>query len=390
MRIFYLIFRELIHRKVNFLLSLLAMVMAVALFVSFFTTGHASRQETTRLMRDMGFNLRIIPKQTDMSKFWITGFSEHTMPEEYVNYFANRKDISYNHLISTLQEKITWRGRQAILTGIAPQEVVPPGKRKRPMTFTMEPKTAYTIKPGTVYLGFELASGLDIKTGEEIGIMGKSFAVARRRPETGSDEDIRIYAHLRDVQELLGKEGRINEIKALECLCFDPNKDSLTILRDELERILPEAKVIEIRSIAKAREKQRLMVDSHFALIMPIVLIACAAWIGVLAMINVRERQQEIGIMRALGYGSGKIASLFLGKALMIGLVGAAVGYSIGTGLALKYGPDIFEITAKMIKPEYSLLIWSLIAAPAFAALSSFIPAMVAVTQDPALTLRKE
>lgn len=390
MRIFYLISRELIHRKVNFLLSLLAMVMAVALFVSFFTTGNASRRETTRLMRDIGFNLRIIPKQTDMSKFWVTGFSEYTMPEEYVSYFASRKDISYNHLIATLHERITWRGRQAILTGIAPQEVVPPGKQKRPMTFTMEPKTAYTIQRGTAYLGFELVRGLDIQTGEEIDIMGKSFIVARLRPETGSDEDIQIYAHLRDVQELLGKEGRINEIKALECLCFDPDKDSLTILRDELERILPEAKVIEIRSIAKAREKQRLMVDSHFALIMPIVLVVCAAWIGVLAMMNVRERQQEIGIMRALGYGSGKIASLFLGKALMIGVVGAAVGFSVGTSLALKYGPDIFEITAKMIKPEYSLLIWSLIAAPAFAALSSFIPTMVAITQDPALTLREE
>ncbi len=158
MRTFYLILKEIIHRKLNFLFSVLATVTAVALFVSFYTTGEASRRETTRLMRDMGFNLRIIPKETDMGMFWTKGFSEHTMPEEYINQFADRKDISYNHLIAILHERITWNGMQAILTGIAPREVVPPGKQKRPMAFVAEPKTAYTIQQGTVYLGFELAN----------------------------------------------------------------------------------------------------------------------------------------------------------------------------------------------------------------------------------------
>ncbi len=390
MRTFHLIFKEIAHRKLNFLFSVLATLTAVALFVAFFTTGQASRRETTRLMRDIGFNLRIIPKKTDMGEFWITGFSEHTMPEEYVNHFADREDVSYNHLIATLQEKITWRGRQAILTGIAPKEVIPPGMKKRPMTFTIEPKTAYTIERGTVYIGFELANDLGIEKGDIVDIRGKSFTVARQRPETGSDDDIRIHAHLRDVQAILDKEGQINEIKALECVCFDPNKDSLTLLREELGRVLPEAKVIQIRSIAKAREKQRLMVDSYFALIMPIVLVVCAAWICVLAAMNVRERRHEIGIMRALGYGSGTITLLFLGKAIVIGAIGATLGFGIGTGLALEFGSGIFKITAKMINPLYGLLGWSLIAAPVFAAISSFIPAMVAVTQDPAVTLRTE
>jgi len=86
-------------------------------------------------MRDMGFNVRIISKETNRSKFLDTGFSGHTMPEEYINRFADREDISYNYLIATLQEKITWNGVQAILTGIAPKEVIPLGKKKRSMSF---------------------------------------------------------------------------------------------------------------------------------------------------------------------------------------------------------------------------------------------------------------
>lgn len=390
MRTFYLIIKEIFHRKFNFLLSVLATITAVALFVSFFTTGQASRRETTRLMRDMGFNLRIIPKEADMSRFWDLGFSEHTMPEEYVNKFSGRKDISYNHLIATLHERIALGDMPAILTGIAPKEIVPPGKAKRPMTFVMEPKTAYTIEQGTVYLGFEIADKLSLERGDQIEILGKSFTVAKRRPETGTDDDIRIHAHLRDVQGILNKPGQINEIKALDCLCYDPSQDSLTVLRAELERVLPEAKVVLIGNIASARENQRVMMEGYFSLIIPIALVVCAAWIGVLAMMNVRERQHEIGIMRALGYGSSKITLLFLGKALIIGLIGAAIGFAAGTALASKFGPDIFKITAKAIKPAYDLLVWSILVAPIFAAISSFIPTMIAVTQDPAVTLRDE
>ncbi|MBA7630414.1 hypothetical protein ES703_37936 [subsurface metagenome] len=85
------------HKKLNFMLSLVAIVTAVALFVSFFTTGQASKHETTRIMRNIGLNLRIIPKETNMEKFWTTGFSEYTMPESYVYELASHEGLSYAH-----------------------------------------------------------------------------------------------------------------------------------------------------------------------------------------------------------------------------------------------------------------------------------------------------
>ncbi|MCK4430612.1 MAG: FtsX-like permease family protein, partial [Candidatus Aminicenantes bacterium] len=180
--------------------------------------------------------------------------------------------------------------------------------------------------------------------------------------------------------------------KALHCLCVmeDSNINSLFMLREQLAGVLPDTKVILISSIASARENQRMMSEKYFGFIIPFLIVVCMAWIGVLALLNVRERRHEIGIMRALGYGSYKIAYLFLGKAVVIGLIGAVIGFGIGTGLALKYGPDIFKVTANAINPMFKLLYWSVIASPAFCALSAFIPAMLAVAQDPALTLREE
>ncbi|MBZ0256633.1 FtsX-like permease family protein, partial [bacterium] len=191
-------------------------------------------------------------------------------------------------------------------------------------------------------------------------------------------------------QKILGLEKQINEIKALDCYCRIPGVDPLTMLREQVAEKFPDVMLFQIRPIAEARQRQRAMLDGYFSWIMPIVVIACGLWIGALAMLNTRDRREEIGVLRALGYGSGKIAALFLGKAILIGLVGSIIGYFIGTWMALQVGPTLFEATAKSIKPQIFILYWSLILAPAFAAISSFIPAMIAVSQDPADVLRQD
>ena len=128
--IIHLIAKEIIYRKFNFLLAVLGVSFAVAFFVFFFTANEASTRETIRLTRDMGYNLRIIPKDTDMNMFWTIGYSEYTMPENYVDRFLQFKDFSYAHLTATLQKKISWQNREIILTGIAP-EIEPLGKEQQ-------------------------------------------------------------------------------------------------------------------------------------------------------------------------------------------------------------------------------------------------------------------
>ena len=50
----------------------------------------------------------------------------------------------------------------------------------------------------------------------------------------------------------------------------------------------------------------------------------------------------------------------------------------------------IFQATAKAIKPDYTWLLRCLILAPVFAAVSSLIPTVAAITADPAVALRPE
>jgi putative ABC transport system permease protein len=378
-----LILRELAHRKLNFLLSVTAVVATVALFVAFLTTAEAAKRETVRVTRDIGFNLRIIPKETDMDRFWATGYSEHTMPEETVGRFAkyDKVFLSFNHLVATLQRRFALGGKEVLLTGLA-TTITAPEQRGRPM--------GYEIKRGTVIAGHTVAQRLGLKKGSSLELGGKRFTVDRTLVESGTDDDIRVFGALADVQTVLGLEGRINEIKAIDCLCLTADQDPMKILRAELEKALPEAKVIQLRAIADARAKQRQTADRYFGFMSPFLLVVCAGWVGVLAVLNVRERRVEIGVLRALGHGSGRVAGLFLGKASLIGLIGGGAGWALGTWLALRFGPDIFRVTAKAIQAEPRLGLWAMLLAPALAAVASFIPTMLAVTVDPAETLRSE
>lgn len=376
-----LILKEIRFRKVNFGLSVLGVLIAVLLFVFFFTAGEASMNETTRLMRDLGMNLRIIPKSTDMTRFWSVGFSEETMPADYVERLATQKGLSFSHLLPTLKRKLVWNGREIVLVGIAPE--VSPLDRKKP-------SMSFVLQKGTAFIGHQLAAEHSVNPGDEIELSGKRLRVTLSLPESGSDQDVSIFGALDDVQQIVGLPGRINEIQALDCVCLDPTKDSLQELRKELAGVLPDALVIQSRTIAGAREKQRKMIEDHSALVLPTVVVAAAIWVGLLALLNVRERWREIGILRAVGRGSGEISRIFLGRALIVGALGAVLGFALGTALALRFGPEVFKVTGSRIVPLYGLLVWSLVAAPLLAALASLVPTFLAVTQDPAVALRDE
>jgi putative ABC transport system permease protein len=381
MSVVRMILKEIWHRKVNFVLAVLAVVTAVAFLVAFFTAAKASERETARLMLSMGYNLHVVAKDADIGRFLMTGILDKTMPEAYLGTLATQKNISYNHLLATLEGKLAWRGTEIILTGIAP-EVCPPGQKKPPMTFE--------VKPGTAYVGYRVAGQSRVQQGDIIDVDGKALTVERCLGESGSLDDMRIQCSLRDAQDILKRPGQISEIRAVDCLCFQKG-DPVSVLRREIGSILPEAQVLQVKSLASARARQRQMIRNIFAVMLPFVVAACGVWIGVLAIMNVRDRRQEIGLLRALGYNTTSVMLLFLGKAVLVGLFGAVVGFLLGTGLGLRFGPRVFEITARtMVRPESSLLILSCILAPLFAMVASFAPTILAVTYDPATTLREE
>ena len=378
-----LIIKEISHRKTNAILSLLAITIAVGGSIVLHTAFAGSLQRTKRIQRDMGQNLRIVSKDTDLAHFWDEGYSKSTFSENWVQQFTNvTKEINYSHLSAVLKWKIDWRGSPAMIYGLAPREVAPPG-RKKPIMIT-------PVKQGTIQLGKTLATIHEVKRDDMVEAESGEFQVGRVLSEKGSGAEIRIYMHLADAQAVLQRKGLINEIQALDCYCADESEDTLALLRKQLQPILPEAQVFRMQDMAEAREKQRRDIEWTYSTLMPAIVMICGVIIGLLAFLNTRARQQEIGILRALGKGSFTVAALFLGKALILGIFGAACGFGLGTALLLGWGQELLKISPKLIGWDLNNLKWALFLAPVFSALATFIPAMLAVTQDPADTLRHE
>ena len=138
------------------------------------------------------------------------------------------------------------------------------------------------------------------------------------------------------------------------------------------------------------RTRLRLERESFAAWLIPFVVVGCTAWIGLLALGNVRQRRVEIGILRALGLRSRQILLVFLSKAILLGAVGAVLGYAAGFAVGVAAGeltPGA-QTVEKLFDPVLLLLV--LFAAPVLSGLASWIPAITAAYQDPAEVLRQE
>ena len=377
------IFREMGFRKLKALFSLLGLSLAVTVVVASQLIAEADERETRRVTRDMGFNLRLIPAKTDLTQFYRDGFSRHAMDVSMLDRLATQltNNVSFNHLVGSLRREYTINSQDVLLVGLS-ETYVAPGQGKKPMGFV--------IKKGTIHIGSQVALVQKKKKGEKMHIGVREFTVANDTIETGTPDDITIFARLDDVQSVLGLAGKINEIEAIDCLCLTADQDPLAILRKEIGGILPEVQVVQKRTLADARAKQRQTREKVNGVVLPSVLLASAVWIALLAVFNVRDRRQEIGILRALGKGGGRIAGLFLGKAVMVGLVAALIGAALGTWVVLEFGPSLFPVTKKAIHANWPLAAQLIVATPLFAALASFIPAMLAVSHDPAETLRED
>ena len=329
------------------------------------------------------------------------------MPEEYVHKLADSGIITVRHFLPSLQQKIDWpeQQRKIILVG-ARGEV--PNLHKSPVKPMVQP-----VPQGTISLGHELHRGMDVKVDDTVKLMGKEFRVHACHKERGNKDDITAWIYLAEAQELLDKPDQINAILALECLCA--GEDALPRIRREIAAILPDTQVIErgSRTIARAEarlkvaEQGRMMIEKEkrdrqelrsererlASILTPIVVTACAVWIAVLGLTNVRARREEIGILRTVGVSAKGIFLLFIEKHISIGILGGSLGFLLGSILAIRFGsPE----QAGGIGEVGSLPFWlgmvalAVMGASLLAVIAGWIPAMIASSQDPAEVLRVE
>ncbi len=399
MSILYLIFQEIRHRKLNSLLSLLSVSVAIACLTGAFTllrakqiqttvAGKALEDSTRKITKGLGFNIFILPKGQDINELYTEGTLTQTMLEENVTKLANTDIITINHLLPIIIKKIEWKDRNQTIFVIGTRGEVT--QREKALKKPLQEQ----IPKGKMMIGSLVASKQKLKVGDKVTLKEVSFEIMKINSERGNKEDSTVFIHLAEAQKMFGLQNLIHAIQALECNCA--TVDRIGEIQSDLEARLPGTQVIETTSTALARAKARTQAKKsaenskaqfeHFAsILIPLILVASATWIGFLAFNNAAQRADEIGILRAIGVRSTQIMILFLGKAILFGFLGAIAGYNIGYSIAMIFNPLPKESPSLF---SWQTLLIALVTAPLLSMLGSWLPALLASQQDPAVVLQ--
>ncbi len=416
-----MVIKEMLHRRIIFISGLVSVILSIAVLIGVLFTLAMLDQQTAKILAEkekatavrmevlqddyrkimklLGFNLLIIPQNQKLADFFEKDQVREYMPASYAERLANAKLVTIQHILPSLQEKIFWpeKNRTIILIGTRGEIAADDARIREPMLVAVSSNNAI--------VGYELAQSLRLKPQDSITLLGHAFTVQSCNEERGSKDDISIWIDLKQAQQLLKKPEQINAILALKCHCHG---NDIEQVRRDIAAILPGVRVIEqagkvvtraeARDRAKEeaaaslaaeianRKKLRSELERFSSLLTPLVFLVSAVWLALLFFVNVRDRRSEIGLLRACGASDRTVMSLFLTKALIIGLIGAWIGYLLGAVIVVMRNPDGRFIDIVNI-PYFGLAIFT---AVLLSLIASWIPAFYAVRQDPALILREE
>lgn len=133
-----------------------------------------------------------------------------------------------------------------------------------------------------------------------------------------------------------------------------------------------------------AREEAQSALNGLFLGLGAVALLVGAVGVANIMVISVLERRSEIGLRRALGATRGQIRAQFLTEAMLLSLLGGAVGVTIGVLATAIYAH--IKGWAVVVPP----LAWAggLGAALAIGAIAGLLPAMRAARMEPTEALR--
>jgi putative ABC transport system permease protein len=154
-----------------------------------------------------------------------------------------------------------------------------------------------------------------------------------------------------------------------------------------IKQVLPGAHVRVVRRVAEGEGLILTRVRMLLWLVTGAALLAAALAVGASSAASVIERRTEIGLMKALGAGSGTVGFLLAAEQLLLAFVGGGAGYALGIVLARLVGQKIFGAA-----PEPSLIVFLVVIALAagVSILGSAFPLRRASQYEPAPILRGE
>lgn len=376
-------FQNLLRRKRKTVFMLIGLIIGVATVVSMMTLIDGMTGDINYKLNKYGANILIVPKTENLTLSYgglTLGGVSFEMQEIQEKSLERIQTIEYADEVAAIGPMVlgvvTAATHRVLLAGIDLEAV-----------HILKPWWSIEgawPNPDELLLGSEAARVLQVKTGDTLAINDRPLLISGVLQLTSSQDDHLIFARLATVQDILRKPGQVSmaEVAALCIGC--PIEEMVR----EIAEVLPDTNVTAVQQVAKSRVGALAQLRVFSFAVTGVVILIGALVVLVTMMGSVKERTEEIGILRALGFGRWHIMQIILLEAAIISSIAGLFGYLIGfcvTELSLGF----FVATEFAIAPVRLLLALEVILLTVgIGSLASLYPALLAAKLDPYEALR--
>ena len=197
-------------------------------------------------------------------------------------------------------------------------------------------------------------------------------------------EDQGVVLPLRDVQAIAKRPGEVTTIAVTVQLGRRPQEVAAS-----LERQFGITSIVEPGQAVKVDTSSRLIIDVGWVISILALIVGGIGVTNTMAM-SVYERIREIGILRAVGWPSRRIAGLIVSEALGISALALALGLALGVVAARLFTARTG--LSELVSPDFSagVFAWGLAFALGVGLLGAAYPTWRALRLSPIEALRRE
>lgn len=235
-----------------------------------------------------------------------------------------------------------------------------------------------------VILGAEAARILNLNVADRLMIKDRRFIVSGILKPTGSQDDQLVFTRLTTAQSLFDKGGRVSMVE-VAALCQDCPIEAMV---EQISAALPGAKVMAIQQVVKGRMETLGHFKKFSYGISGVILLIGSLVVLVTMMGSVRERTDEIGIFRAIGFRKRHVMEIVFWEAAIVSGLAGIVGYLLGWGVTKVAVRYFIEGHSGSVPFDFELAAGAFILALLIGLVSSAYPAIIASRLDPNEALR--
>lgn len=307
--------------KASFILAGLAIGVATVVGVICYTD--TMTRDINHKLEKYGANIIVVPQIDNLSLSYggmtLGGITFETSPIKQAELDLIRKIKNAENIAAVgpmTIGKIQINGQSALLAGIEYDA----------MHF-LKPWWKISGRPpkhDELLVGIRAAEHLGLKPGQPITLNGRKLIISGLLMETGSQDDHLLFTPLTTAQNVLHKAGEITMVE-IAALCHACPVDDMVA---QIAEKLPMTKVMAIQQVVKGRmETFTQFRNFSFGLSVLIVFIGGLV-VLVTLMGSVKERKEEIGIFRAIGFRQKHIMQIIFIETGMISVIAGLVGFS--------------------------------------------------------------